>query len=205
MKQKNAKTLLRALTEIDDKYIEEAEGFRKTKVRKLPSTAQITGLAAACLVLIIGIPQYLRYQAGTEQSGAVMQTGNPWQEVSSVEEAAALTGFGIVLPAPEAPYTAEVIRVLNREVISVAYMREEGGEIGYELRKEKGASDPSGDFSEYTETTGRRVDGIPVTLRGENGRWSLAIWTRDGYSYSVEAQANPMTEEELSELVKNVR
>ena len=32
MKRRNVKKLLRALTEIDDKYIEEAEGFRKTKV-----------------------------------------------------------------------------------------------------------------------------------------------------------------------------
>lgn len=156
-------------------------------------------------MLLIGVPQYLRYHAGTEQSGAVMQTGNPWQEVSSIEEAEALTGFGLVLSAPKAPYTAEVIRVLNREVISVAYMREEDGEIGYELRKEKGETDPSGDFTEYAETTEKRVDGINVTLRGENGRWFLATWTRDGYSYSVEAQANPMTEEELSELVKTVR
>lgn len=205
MKRQNAKKLLRALTEIDDKYIEEAEGFRKAKIRKLPAVAQITGLAAACLVLLVGIPQYLSNQVRTEQSGAVMQTGNPWQEVSSIEEAEALTGFGLVLPAPKAPYTAEVIRVLNREVISVAYMREDSGEIGYELRKEKGETDPSGDFNEYAETTEKRVDGINVTLRGENGRWSLATWTRDGYSYSVEAQANPMTEEELSELVKNVR
>ena len=156
-------------------------------------------------MLLIAVPQYLRYRAGTEQSGAVMQTGTPWQEVASVAEAEALTGFGLVLPAPKAPYTAEVIRVLNREVISVAYMREEDGEIGYELRKEKGETDPSGDVNEYAETTEKRVDGINVTLRGENGRWSLATWTRDGYSYSAEAQANPMTEEELSELVKTVR
>ena len=32
MKRQNAKKLLRALTEIDDKYIEEAEGFRKAKI-----------------------------------------------------------------------------------------------------------------------------------------------------------------------------
>lgn len=156
-------------------------------------------------MLLIAVPQYLRYRAGTEQSGAVMQTGTPWQEVASVAEAEVLTGFGLVLPAPKAPYTAEVIRVLNREVISVAYMREEDGEIGYELRKEKGETDPSGDVNEYAETTEKRVDGINVTLRGENGRWFLATWTRDGYSYSAEAQANPMTEEELSELVKTVR
>lgn len=205
MKRQNAKKLLRALTEIDDKYIEEAEGFRKAKIRKLPAVAQITGLAAACLVLLVGIPQYLSNQVRTEQSGAVMQTGNPWQEVASVAEAEALTGFGLVLPEAEAPYTEVLIRVLNREVISVAYMREDSGEIGYELRKEKGETDPSGDFTEYAETTVKRVDGINVTFRGENGRWSLATWTRDGYSYSVEAQANPMTEEELSELVKNVR
>ena len=103
MKHKNAKTLLRALTEIDDKYIEEAERFRKAKIRKLPSAAQITGLAVACLVLVIGAPLYLRRQAETGQSGAVMQTGNPWQEVASVAEAEALTGFGLVLPEPESP------------------------------------------------------------------------------------------------------
>jgi len=45
MKHKNAKTLLRALTEIDDKYIEEAERFRKAKIRSFPSAAKITGLA----------------------------------------------------------------------------------------------------------------------------------------------------------------
>ena len=133
-----------------------------------------------------------------------MQTGNPWQEVASVAEAEALTGFGLVLPEPESPYTREVIRVLNREVISVAYMREDSGEIGYELRKEKGETDPSGDFTEYAETTEKRVDGINVTLRGENGRRFLATWTRDGYSYSVEAEAHPLTEQEMLRLVKTV-
>ena len=34
---------------------------------------------------------------------------------------------------------------------------------------------------------------------------ALATWTRDGYSYSVAAEAHPLTEEELSELVKTVR
>ena len=135
-----------------------------------------------------------------------MQTGSSWQEVASMrEEAEVLTGFGIALPEAEAPYTAVLIRVLNRELISVAYVREDSGEIGYELRKEKGASDPSGDVNEYAETKEKRVDGIRVTFRGENGLWSLATWTRDGYSYSVEAQAHPLTEEELSELVKTVR
>lgn len=84
-------------------------------------------------------------------------------------------------------------------------MREEDGEIGYEFRKEKEGMNPSGAFNEYAETTEKRVDGIRVTLCGENGRWSLASWTRDGYSYSVEAEAHPLTEQEMLRLVKTVR
>ena len=44
-----------------------------------------------------------------------MQTGTPWQEVASVAEAEALTGFGLVLPEAEAPYT----EVLDSEALEL--------------------------------------------------------------------------------------
>ena len=60
-----------------------------------------------------------------------------------------------------------------------AFYGEDGNDML--IRKAMGNEDVSGDYNEYAQV--ETVDG--VTLKGENDVFSLAIWEKDGYTYSI--------------------
>ena len=70
--------------------------------------------------------------------------------------------------------------------------------------KARGEGDISGDFTEYEEVKEVNSEGRKVTLKGEAGRYSLALWEENGFSYSIGALEKPMTKEEILELVSAV-
>lgn len=57
------------------------------------------------------------------------------------------------------------------------------------VRKAPGADDVSGDYNEYAETESVDVDGVSVTMKGEGGLVSLAVWTTGDYSYALSVEA----------------
>ena len=54
-------------------------------------------------------------------------------------------------------------------------------------RMQAGDEDPSGDYNEYSlqETITLQNKNIQVSLKGNETFWNLAIWTYEGYSYSL--------------------
>lgn len=52
-------------------------------------------------------------------------------------------------------------------------------------RKAAGTEDCSGDYNVYTDVTELEANGVTVTLKGEAGQYTLAIWTDGSYSYSL--------------------
>lgn len=90
-----------------------------------------------------------------------------------MDAAAELAGFDMTLPR-----TADILQVIEGSMIQAFY-----GEDGNDMliRKASGTGDISGDYNEYAQT--ETVDG--VTLKGENDTFSLAIWEKDGYTYSI--------------------
>ena len=89
-------------------------------------------------------------------------------------------------------------------MIEVAYSKEEPSAVGYSIRKARAEGDISGDYTEYTESKEVDFEGRKVTLKGEAGTYSLALWEENGFSYAVKAQEKLMTEEEILEIVKSV-
>ena len=59
-----------------------------------------------------------------------------------------------------------------------------GGETA-SLRKAPGTDDVSGDYNEYSDVKTILVGGLSVTLKGEGGAYVFAVWSADGYSYSL--------------------
>ena len=53
------------------------------------------------------------------------------------------------------------------------------------LRQSVGAEDHSGDWNEYPAQQTITAAGCTVTLKGETGSYTLAIWTDGNYSYSL--------------------
>ena len=139
-----------------------------------------------------------------ENSGGITAKGRSVEEVASMQQATELTGFTMRIPEGKAPYTEKTISVIGEDMIAVAYSKEEPFAVGYSVRKARAEGDISGDFTEYPDIREVDFEGRKVKLKGEAGTCSLALWEENGFSYAVKAQENPMTEEEILEIVKAV-
>ncbi|WP_455016805.1 DUF4367 domain-containing protein [Oribacterium sinus] len=139
-----------------------------------------------------------------ENSAGITAKGRSVEEVASMQQATELTGFTMRVPEGKAPYTEKTISVIGEDMIEVAYSKEEPSAVGYSIRKARAEGDISGDYMEYTESKEVDSEGRKVTLKGEAGRYSVALWEENGFSYAANAQEKPMTEEEILEIVKAV-
>ena len=139
-----------------------------------------------------------------ENSAGITAKGRSIEEVASMQQATELTGFTMRIPEGKAPYTEKNIIVIGEDMIEVAYYKEEPFAVGYSIRKARAEGDISGDFTEYPDVREVDFEGRKVTLKGEAGICSLAIWEENGFSYAVKAQEKLMTEEEILEIVKAV-
>ena len=139
-----------------------------------------------------------------ENSAGITAKGRSVEEVESMQQATELTGFTMSIPEGKAPYTEKTISVIGEDMIEVAYSKEEPFAVGYSIRKARAEGDISGDFTEYPDIREVDFEGRKVTLKGEAGTCSLALWEENGFSYAVKAQEKPMTEEEILEIVKAV-
>ena len=139
-----------------------------------------------------------------ENSAGITAKGRSVEEVASMQQATELTGFTMRIPEGKAPYTEKTISVIGEDMIEVAYSKEETFAGGYSIRKARAEGDISGDFTEYPDIREVDFEGKKVTLKGEAGTYSLALWEENGFSYAVKAQEKPMTEEEILEIVKAV-
>lgn len=126
---------------------------------------------------------------------------NPFTDFDTLAEAEKQTGFYITLPDAIGSSDKRIYRAMNDEMLEVVYVNGED-ETG-RVRKARGSEDISGDYNEYAETETVSVGGIDVLLKGDAGLVKLAVWTNDGYTYSVSAEAG-LTADEMSALVSGI-
>ena len=68
-------------------------------------------------------------------------------------------------------------------------------------RKSPGTEDNSGDFTVYAQEETLEIYGNAVTLKGNDGAYSLAIWTDGSYAYSISV-TNPLSEDAFRTLIE---
>ena len=172
-------------------------------------------MTAACLVIAAATAwtvsrPYLPGQNGIPgQSGVPgetesVQIPNPLEEVSSVKELSDLVGFEVkeLEAIPFAVQQASYISI-SREVAEIIYT---GADQELIYRKSKGTEDNSGNYVVYSEEAKRSVDGYEVTVKGDDGRCSLAVWTDGTYSYSIQMrEGESVSYEELDAMIEKMR
>lgn len=185
---------------------------KKKKILTLPRALGISlSIAAACMVLFIrshtlvpksGSPGSLSLE-GTQEKNSDGATMSEWnvEEVDSLQKAKELTGFDLRIPEGKEPFTKKTFTVIGDDMIDVRYSQEATSALGYDIRKARGEGDISGDYTKYAETQEVDLKARKVTLKGEAGTYSLALWEENGFSYAVRAGENPMTKEEILEIV----
>ena len=155
---------------------------------------------AYVIVTVYEDPQGSAEITETEEfsSAALAQIANPREEygssVESLEAAEEAVGFTLTVPGSVTPENYVVISGITLEV---------DFEGGY-LRKAKGSDDISGDYNVYDDTVTKTADGKTVTLKGNDGKVMLAIWTDEDFTYCIGVD-NGIAEEQMLSLVNEIK
>lgn len=139
--------------------------------------------AAACLILAIAgaaaLPGLIRLLPGEGD----VQVVSPIREAASLEELSGLVGFevetGFALP-----FEPEEITYCSywNELAQIQYS---GRGQAATYRQSAGAADNSGDCTAYGDVAELKAGGLPVTLKGDEGAYVLAVWADGTFSYSL--------------------
>lgn len=138
---------------------------------------------AACLALVVAGAAVLPrlFPSDTSEPPVIAAPGT--EEVSSLAELSERVGFAV---------RAEF--ALPFSVESTSYCASWGtmAEVRYTgegqtalFRQSPGREDNSGDYNSYPDIVEIDISGQTVTLRGDGGEYSLAVWTDGSYSYSL--------------------
>lgn len=167
---------------------------------------------AACLVLVIagGILYGNMSDAGITEQPAESETAVPdegfagsfgIESCSSAEELSDKLGFPVsdIKHLPFEEYTAEYSLYFG-EFAQIDYTS--GSEV-ISYRKIKGDEDISGDHNVYDDVIEITAGGVPVTVRGNGGIYYVAVWQKDGYSYSI-SDYDGLSEQVFADMIDGI-
>ena len=126
---------------------------------------------------------------------------NPFVDYETLDAAAQAAGFALTAPETVEGYSDKLIQVMSNSMIQIIFL--DGDDNRLFVRKEAGDADISGDYNNYAEENIVTVGEYSVTLKGNNGTVSTAIWMNNSYAYAVSADV-PMTVEAMTALVAQV-
>lgn len=153
-----------------------------------------------CIALALLMTACFAEDAPLEET---VQIPNPFTECDTLEQAEEAAGFPMTAPDAVAGYTEKQISVMEKQLIQVWFSN---GDRELLLRKCRGVEDCSGDYNAYSQTSETDVDGVTVTMKGEDGRVKLAVWTVGDYAYSIGAYgAEGISMEEMTALIGQLR
>lgn len=147
--------------------------------------------AAACLILVVGIFQLrsgLRPAQSEHAETGSVETTVPGETVCrDLEELSSLAGFPVPDVADAIPFSVKETSysLLWGELAQAGYSGTNGEEIT--LRISDGEEDNSGVYDTFPIINDWTVGNTTVTVKGENGQYTLAVWTMDNRAYSVYA------------------
>lgn len=171
----------------------------KMKTRKI-----ITG--TLCAVMAFSLAACMnsnkpvdKNEIGTKAENA-QQMPNPFITCDTLEEAIELAGFDMTVPESLEGFEDRMISAIENELIQVTFQNEEN-QIYF--RKAEGDEDISGDYNVYSEVNTVETGGKSVTMKGNDGKVMLAVWTANGYTYAV--RATEVSLEEMSGLAEQLQ
>jgi hypothetical protein len=113
-----------------------------------------------------------------------IQIPNPLVSYNTLDEARKAAGFSFAVPTSlPANYQRKDIMVISNDLAEIFYKKDDK-QILY--RTAKGNSDISGNNTAYEEVKTVMVGSAKVTTKGKGNLVDLAIWTKDGISYSLD-------------------
>jgi len=134
--------------------------------------------------------------------GGAVQIANPFVDYETLDAAVKAAGFELTAPETVDGWDGEnVIQVMSNSMIQIIFHDADDNRLF--VRKEAGDMDISGDYNIYAEENTVTVGAYSVTLKGNDGMVSTAIWTSGDYSYAVMSDV-PMAVDAMTALIAQV-
>lgn len=169
-----------------------SEGKRATKVLSFRRWLPLA--AAACLALVIGVVWRggIPTAPGADATPNGYDLQNVYDEVVCADAQELAEASGLPVRDFEMPFTVREASYsfLWGELAQISYNGENGESATY--RVVAGTEDNSGDYSDYADVRDEVTSVGTVTLKGADGRYSLAVWTDGEYAYSLSLPPQPL-------------
>ena len=144
--------------------------------------------------------------ADSSQSAASENTQipNPWQEISSMQDAQNLAGFTLTGPETLHEMPMDFMQILPDEKEPVVEIRYDGKDDEYaSIRKSTSKGDISGVYTQYADSKELLVGENTVLAKGNGDAYELANWSKGEYSYSLFVSGG-VSQDELLQIVAEV-
>lgn len=184
-----------------ERALEQAQ-LQKTAPRAVHTYRRWAPLAAAaCICLVLAGVMFIPSWSDPVTSPPVQVT-NPVVQSEDLEALQSAAPFALSVPTelPEG-WKVESASLIMGSLAQVVYT---DGTDTITYRMAEGAEDVSGDYNAYPWTEEADLDGITVTLKGQQeGAVLLAVWTDGAYSYAISC-STPLTAEQAAAIAASV-
>ncbi len=186
------------LSDMPEKISRRKKRQRMNKIIRYASFAACITLILTAVLTFSGIVTH-DSSSPDKQENDLTQAVNGIEECASLDELAAKVNF-TVTELKELPFTTEQISYLSfwNTLAEIDY---DGSDNSITFRTSKEKEDNSGDYNVYETNETVTINGISVTLKGNNQTYSLAIWQNGEYSYSISLKKG-ISKEDLTTLLK---
>ena len=196
MKYEQIMNKIEVTPEMRQRVLQNVEAAQKKKKRQHLNRRLFS--LAACLAIIVCC--WYAWKPGEAQDQEQGMMAVPQIEtVDSLEALSEKTGLPLaeLTGLPFVPERTEYVSYWG----NLAEIQYFGETDTLRYRKSQGTDDNSGDYNVYAQNTETEVSGNAVTLKGENGAYTLAIWTDGQYAYSISVTI-PVSRERFTALIE---
>ena len=145
----------------------------------------VVAMAAAVLpAALVGCGSSGASAPSNQGQEAQTNIANPFVDCASAYDAAQLAGFEVTFPESVPGYDQRLYQAIEGKMAQCFYSN---GDKRVLVRKALGDEDISGDYNTYSQLNTVPVGELQVTEKGEGGLVHVATWSRDGYSFAIDA------------------
>ncbi len=157
------------------------------------------GTLAACLILV-GILAALWPKLRKPAEEPATDVASYWaEEYDSLEELSESVGFPVedIRKLPLDNAEAYYLNITGK----IAHVMLKNDDRMIVFRKSQGSEDNSGDYNKYTSIREEKAGNTSVTLKSsDTAHVTLALWEKDGYSYSMSFDPEVPEEDALRDI-----
>lgn len=123
---------------------------------------------------------------------------NPMEEQDSLDALSEKVGFAVA--APETLGAFKLAKLYSIDGMAQVIYENGDQELCYRISA-AADGDNSGDYSEYSSVKAEKIGEANVTLKGSDSEVNLAIWTQNGYDYSVGIREKGVSADEMASIL----